>query len=175
MYHKQKQVIVTKAPDPEGRRTLADVLKNFNLPSLTSVGRLDYMSQGLLLLTNNGELARYLENPKNGVERVYLVRIRGRLTEQSIKRIERGILVDGFKYAPIKVSIRRQLGPTRHWLEMTLKEGRNREIKRILNHLNTSVTLITRIRFGPYSLGSLPSGSIVEVPLKIHSFLFESD
>jgi 23S rRNA pseudouridine2605 synthase len=135
------------------------------LPRVVSIGRLDINSEGLLLLTTDGELARTMEHPDNGWIRRYRVRIHGRPTADAFKKLERGVTIDGVRYGPIKVEIDRQQGANA-WLTMSLTEGKNREIRRVLAHLGYEVSRLMRTAYGPFQLGGLKLGEIREIPGK---------
>ncbi len=136
------------------------------LPRVVSVGRLDLNSEGLLLLTNDGELARRLELPATGWLRRYKVRVHGIVDEARLKTLAGGITIEGVDYGPIRASFERQQG-SNAWLEMGLREGRNREVRRVLEHLGYTVTRLIRLSYGPFQLGVLPRGEVEEVPGKV--------
>jgi 23S rRNA pseudouridine2605 synthase len=160
-YHKPAG-LVTTASDPEGRPTVFATLPK-DLPRLISVGRLDINTEGLLLLTNDGELARFLEHPAQGLSRTYRVRAHGSPDETAVTTLARGLTIDGIRYRPIHATLERRQGGN-CWLTMTLNEGKNREIKIILEHLGLQVTRLIRIGYGPFELGNLPPGTVDEVP-----------
>jgi 23S rRNA pseudouridine2605 synthase len=157
--------IVTAARDPEGRPTIYDRLPK-DLPRLMPVGRLDLTSEGLLLLTNDGELKRRLELPTTGWQRRYRVRVHGKIDETALARLKSGITVDGFRYGPIEARIDRVRGANA-WLMVALREGKNREIRRVLEHFGWTVNRLIRVSFGPFQLGKLPSGEVEEVVGKV--------
>ena len=162
-FHKPRGVITTHY-DPEGRPTLFEILPP-NLPDhIISVGRLDLMSEGLILLTNDGEFARKLEHPSSNVQRTYRVRVYGDLGEQDYGRLRNGISFDGIDYGPVSVEIKTHKRPE-HWVEMTLHEGKNREIRRIVDHLGGRVTRLVRTSYGPFHLGKLEEGELREIDL----------
>ena len=163
-YHKPTGVL-TAARDPEGRPTIYDRLPE-DLPRLMPVGRLDMGSEGLLLLTNDGELKRRLELPATGWLRRYRVRVHGSIDESKLKALERGIAIDGFSYGPIQVTLDRIQG-SNAWLTVALREGKNREIRRVLEHFGWPVNRLIRLSFGPFQLGKLAVGEIEEVPSKV--------
>jgi 23S rRNA pseudouridine2605 synthase len=163
-YHKPAGVL-TAARDPEGRPTIYDRLPE-ELPRLMPIGRLDMSSEGLLLLTNDGELKRRLELPATGWLRRYRVRVHGRIDESRLEALKDGIALDGFQYGPIQAKLDRVQG-SNAWLTVALREGKNREIRRVLEHFGWPVSRLIRLSFGPFQLGGLAAGSIEEVPAKV--------
>jgi 23S rRNA pseudouridine2605 synthase len=161
LFHKPAGCLTT-ARDPKGRKTIYDVLPA-ELPRLQPVGRLDMNTEGLLLLTTDGELKRTLELPINAVERRYRVRVYGRIEQATLEGLAEGITVEGVRYGPIIADLERRTG-SNAWLVMTLTEGKNREIRRVLEHLGVQVTRLIRVAYGPYSLEGSEPGQIVEVP-----------
>lgn len=153
---------LTAARDPAGRRTIYDVLPR-NLPRLLPVGRLDMNTEGLLLLTTDGELKRALELPVNAVKRRYRVRAFGDITQTMLEDLIEGITIDGVRYGSIDADLERRTGHNA-WLSMTLTEGKNREIRRVLEHLGVQVTRLIRVAYGPYELADLPPGHVDELP-----------
>lgn len=164
LYHKPTGLITTHK-DEKGRPTVFDNLP-LGLPRVISVGRLDLNSEGLLLLTNNGELSRKLELPDNGWLRRYKVRVHGLPTKQQIATLAQGCTVDGVQYAPMKVEIESSQG-SNSWLIVTLSEGKNREIRRVLKSIGLEVSRLIRLSYGPFQLGSLRKGEVKEVPGKV--------
>ena len=162
-FHKPRGVLTTHR-DPEGRPTVFDGLPKA-LGRLISVGRLDYNSEGLLLLTNDGGLARRLELPSGGWVRRYRVRAFGKVDEKRLEALAAGITIDGVNYGPIQCGIESQRGDN-SWLALSLKEGKNREIRRVMEHLGLTVNRLIRIGFGPFALGRLAPGAIEQVPAK---------
>ena len=158
--HKPRGLITTHR-DPQGRPTVFDGLPA-ELPRVVSVGRLDLNAEGLLLLTNDGALARRLALPANGWRRRYRVRAFGRVGGAALAGLGHGLNVGGIAYGPIEAEIERQT-PSHVWLRMTLTEGKNREIRRVLGHLGLEVSRIIRTHFGPYALGRLRPGAVAEV------------
>ncbi len=161
-FHKPDRCI-TAARDPEGRRTIYDVLPA-DLPRLMPIGRLDWNSEGLLLLTNDGELKRHLELPATAWIRRYRVRAFGDPPDAAtIARLAKGIEIDGVRYDGIETAIDRRQGGN-VWLTMALREGKNREIRRVLSHLGLEVNRLIRVSYGAFQLGQLVPGAIEEVP-----------
>lgn len=163
-YHKPRG-LVTTAKDPEGRPTVFENLPK-DLPRVISVGRLDLNSEGLLLLTNDGELARKLELPATGWVRRYRVRVNGRIDPASLARLAEGIEVEGVRYGSIEAILDRQQGGNA-WLTMSLTEGKNREIRKVCAFFGWTVSRLIRLSYGPFQLGHLERGEIEEVPGKV--------
>lgn len=163
-YHKPAG-LVTTSRDPQGRPTVFERLPP-ELPRVVSVGRLDLASEGLLLLTNDGELARRLELPATGWLRRYRVRVRGRVDAKRLAALADGIEIDGVRYGPIRAALDRQLA-TNAWLTMALAEGKNREVRRVCEHLGWPVQRLIRVGYGPFQLGDLAPGAVAEVPSRI--------
>jgi 23S rRNA pseudouridine2605 synthase len=162
-YHKPDGLVTTYR-DPQGRPTVFDSLPAA-LPRVISIGRLDLNSEGLLLLTNDGALARHLELPSTGWLRRYRVRVYGRVDAKALAPLADGIVLDGAKTGPIEARLERQQGANA-WLTMALREGRNREVRRICEALGWKVSRLIRIAYGPFQLGNLPPGAVAEVPQK---------
>jgi 23S rRNA pseudouridine2605 synthase len=160
--------LVTTDRDPEGRRTVfAYVAERFpELPRLISIGRLDINTEGLLLLTNDGGLARVLELPATGWIRRYRVRANGETDEAALGQLRRGVTVDGVRYAPAEVTLDRAQGAN-VWLTLGLREGKNREVKRLLEHIGLQVNRLIRLSFGPFQLGNLEDGAVEEVNTRV--------
>lgn len=163
-YHKPSGLVTTHR-DERGRRTVFAALPA-GLPRLVSVGRLDLNSEGLLLLTNDGALARRLELPATGWVRRYRVRVHGAVEPERLATLARGVTIDGVAYGPIRATLDRQQGANA-WLTLSLHEGRNREVRRVLDHLGYPVTRLIRVAYGPFQLGHLARGAIDEVPQKV--------
>ena len=163
-YHKPRG-LVTTVRDPQGRPTVFANLPA-DLPRLVSVGRLDLDSEGLLLLTNDGELKRRLELPATGWTRRYRVRVHGTVDAERLAALAKGISIDGVTYGPVRAALDRQQGGNA-WITMGLTEGKNREVRRICEHLGWPVSRLIRIAYGPFQLGTLGSGGIEEVPAKV--------
>jgi 23S rRNA pseudouridine2605 synthase len=163
-FHKRDGLMTTHK-DPEGRPTVFEKLPK-DMPRVVSVGRLDLNSEGLLLLTNDGALARQLELPSNGWIRRYRVRVHGDIEPKALAALANGVVIDGTRYAGIEAGLDSRKG-TNAWLTVSLKEGRNREIRKVMAHLNLSVTRLIRIAYGPFQLGNLERGAIAEVPPKV--------
>ncbi|MBV8936698.1 MAG: rRNA pseudouridine synthase [Alphaproteobacteria bacterium] len=157
--------LVTSHRDEKGRPTVFDALPK-DLPRLISVGRLDLNSEGLLLLTNDGELARRLELPSTGWLRRYKVRVHGEIEPEGLAALERGVTVDGIAYGPVRAGLERQQG-SNAWIGIALREGKNREVRRVVEHLGLQVTRLIRLSFGPFQLGNLARGAVAEVPKKV--------
>lgn len=163
-YHKAAG-LVTSHKDPQGRPTVFDKMPE-GMPRVISVGRLDLNSEGLLLLTNDGELARRLELPATGWARRYRVRVHGAPTAEKLAELEKGVTVEGVAYGSIKAVLDRQQG-SNAWLTVSLKEGKNREIRRVMEFLGWSVTRLIRIAYGPFQLGLLDPGEAEEIPARV--------
>ncbi|MDB3931031.1 rRNA pseudouridine synthase [Paracoccaceae bacterium] len=172
MYHKPVGLIST-SKDEKNRPTIFDKLPN-EMPRVLSIGRLDLNSEGLLLLTNDGELKRRLELPSTGWLRSYRVRVKGRLNENMLEPLRRGISVNGTQFKPMQVSFDRQTGANA-WLSIGLREGKNREIRKALSLLGLSVNRLIRISFGDFELGKLKKGEIEEVRSSIVKTLFKKE
>jgi 23S rRNA pseudouridine2605 synthase len=160
LYHKPRGLITTHN-DPQGRPTIFARLPN-HLPRLISVGRLDFNTEGLLLLTNDGALARVLELPTTGWLRRYRVRAHGAVTQPQLDALSKGITISGIHYGPIDAALDRVQG-SNLWLTFAIREGKNREVRNVLGHLGLTVTRLIRISFGPFQLGELTEGAIEEV------------
>ena len=164
--HKPKGYLST-SKDAMGRKTIFELIDS-KLNHLMIIGRLDYNSEGLMILTNNGDLKRYLELPKNRVERVYEVAIRGHLTKSNLSMIKKGLSLDGLNYQPIATRVL-QSNSSHSWIEMVLTEGKNREIRKILASFELSVIRLIRKRFGPFNLDNLKTGKSIKLKLEDYS------
>jgi 23S rRNA pseudouridine2605 synthase len=163
-FHKPAGTITT-AKDPQGRPTVFEKLPK-EMPRVVTVGRLDFTTEGLLLLTNDGELARHLELPKNAWLRHYRVRVHGAVDENRLAGLAKGVTISGIYYEPIKAVLEKQQG-SNAWIDVSIKEGKNREIRKVMEHLGLQVTRLIRTAFGPFQLGKLEKGLVEEVPPRI--------
>jgi 23S rRNA pseudouridine2605 synthase len=179
-YHKPAG-LVTSHNDPQGRPTVFDALPN-GLPRVISVGRLDLNTEGLLLLTNDGELSRALELPSTELVRQYRARARGRVTQTQLDGLKDGVTVDGVRYGPIEATLDKAKekaegdgkGPANLWISVAITEGKNREVRKVLESLGLTVNRLIRLAYGPFQLGTLPVGSVEEVgPRVIRELLAE--
>jgi 23S rRNA pseudouridine2605 synthase len=159
-FHKPAGLLTTER-DPKGRPTIYDRLPK-GLPRLMPVGRLDMNTEGLLLLTTDGGLKRRLELPATGVERTYRARAFGEIGQERLERLIEGIEIDGVRYGPIDANLERRTGRNQ-WIELKLREGRNREVRRVLEHLGLKVSRLIRTAYGPFPLADLPAGAVEEV------------
>ena len=164
LYHKPLG-LVTTTRDEQGRTTIFDELPP-ELPRVMSVGRLDLNSEGLLLLTNDGDLKRKLELPSTGWLRKYRVRVNGRPKETTFDTLRKGIVIEGKKFQPMEITLDRQQGANA-WLTVGLREGKNREIRRAMEAVGLSVNRLLRVSYGPFQLGNLKSGDVEEVRRKV--------
>ncbi len=159
--------IINTSKDTYNRKTIFDLLPK-KLKNLISVGRLDINSEGLLLLTNNGELSRYFELPKNSFRRQYRVRVQGIVDKNKLSILKKGIKIKNFNYKPIIADLERQ-SKTNAWIKMTITEGKNREIRKICSHFGWRVNRLIRIKYGEFSIGNLKPGEIKEI--KKHTYI----
>jgi 23S rRNA pseudouridine2605 synthase len=164
LYHKPLGLLTAHA-DPQGRPTIFARLPR-HLPRLISVGRLDFNTEGLLLLTNDGALARVLELPATGWLRRYRVRAHGSVTQRQLDALRAGVTVDGIHYGPVEANLDRVQG-SNLWLTFAIREGKNREVRNVLGHLGLAVTRLIRVSFGPFQLGELADGAIEEVRTRV--------
>jgi 23S rRNA pseudouridine2605 synthase len=172
-YHKPAGVITT-ARDPKNRPTVFEKMPP-EMPRVVSVGRLDFNTEGLLLLTNDGGLARHLELPANAWLRRYHLRVHGRPDPAKLAALAKGLVISGIRYEPIKVEMetekrkpgdaeKNKRAPANVWLTISIREGKNREVRKVMEHIGLEVTRLIRTGFGPFPLGKLPRGAIEEVP-----------
>tara|TARA_B100000678_G_C18215066_1_gene504977 strand:+ start:123 stop:881 length:759 start_codon:yes stop_codon:yes gene_type:complete len=163
-FHKP-QGLITAERDPAGRPTIYDALRNAlpkSAPRVMPIGRLDFNTEGLLLLTNDGGFKRLLELPSNAVERTYRARAHGEVSQAQLESLIEGITIDGVNYGRIDANLERRTGANQ-WIELTITEGKNREVRRVLEHLGLKVNRLVRTAFGPFMLGDLPRGQAVEI------------
>jgi 23S rRNA pseudouridine2605 synthase len=160
LFHKPTGFLTTER-DPAGRPTIYDILPD-DLPRLMPIGRLDMNTEGLLLLTTDGEFKREMELPSTGVPRTYRARAFGEVSQQQLEDLFDGIEIDGIQYGPIEANLERRTGRNQ-WIEMTLTEGKNREVRRVLEHFELKVNRLIRTSYGPFELGELPGGAVEEV------------
>ena len=164
LYHKPRGLMTTHA-DPQGRPTIFHRLPA-NLPRLISIGRLDFNTEGLLLLTNDGALARVLELPSTGWLRRYRVRAHGSVTQAQLEELRKGVTISGIHYGAIEASVERVQG-SNIWLSFAIREGKNREVRTVLGHLGLDVTRLIRVSFGPFQLAALAEGTVEEVKTRV--------
>jgi len=163
-YHKPSGLVTTHK-DPQGRPTVFSNLPK-SLPRVVSIGRLDFNSEGLLLLTNDGDLARKLELPAGGWVRKYRARLFGKVAQTDLDKLSLGITIDGVKYGPVIADLERSKG-VYSWALVSLKEGKNREVKRVMERIGLKVARLIRVQFGPFHLGHLEPGQVEEIPAKL--------
>jgi 23S rRNA pseudouridine2605 synthase len=163
-YHKPSGLVTTHK-DPQGRPTVFANLPK-GMPRVVSVGRLDFNSEGLLLLTNDGDLARRLELPASGWTRRYRARLFGKIAQTDLDKLATGITIDGVKYGPVIADLERSKG-VYSWALVSLKEGKNREVKRVMERIGVKVARLIRVQFGPFHLGHLDPGQTEEIPAKL--------
>lgn len=156
---------MTTARDEQGRKTIFETLPE-DMPRVLNIGRLDLNSEGLLLLTNDGGIKRQLELPSTGWLRKYRVRVNGRPSDSDFDTLRKGVTIDGERFQPMEVSLDRQQGANA-WLTVGIREGRNREIRRAMEHVGLSVNRLIRVSYGPFQLGKLKAGEVEEVRRKI--------
>ena len=162
LYHKPVGLI-TSHKDPEGRETVFSSLPK-DFPKVISIGRLDLQSSGLLLLTNSGDFSRFMELPKNKLARIYKVRVFGKLNLDDLKQLEQGCTISGIQYGKLAIELLTS-SRNNHWLKITLCEGKNREVRNLLNSINLSVTKLRRIQYGPFYLGKLTPGEVTQTSI----------
>ncbi len=157
--------LITAERDPRGRPTIYTALRNAlpqGAPRLMPVGRLDFNTEGLLLLTNDGELKRAMELPSSGIPRTYRARTFGEISQAQLEELIEGITIDGVRYGRIDANMERRTGRNQ-WVEMTITEGKNREVRRVLEHFGLEVSRLIRIAYGPFELLDLPRGAAIEI------------
>ena len=157
--------LITAERDPRGRPTIYDALRNAlpkDAPRVMPIGRLDFNTEGLLLLTNDGGFKRLLELPANAVERTYRARAHGEVSQAQLESLIEGVTIDGVHYGRIDANLERRTGANQ-WIELTITEGKNREVRRVLEHLGLKVNRLIRTAYGPFTLGEMPVGAIEEV------------
>lgn len=160
LFHKPSGLLTTER-DPKGRPTIYDKLPK-GLPRVMPVGRLDLNTEGLLLLTTDGEFKRQLELPRTGVVRSYRARAYGNVTQAQLEDLIEGVEIEGVRYGSIDANLERRTGANT-WIEMKLAEGKNREVRRVLEYLGLKVSRLIRTSYGPFALGELPIGAVDEV------------
>lgn len=159
-YHKPDGLVTTHK-DPQGRRTVFEALEG-RLPRVISVGRLDLTTEGLLLLTNSGDLSRRLELPSTGWTRRYRVRAYGRVTQRQLDNLKDGVEIDGVQYGPVRAKLDQQQGGN-VWITLSINEGKNREVRNLMRYLDLHVNRLIRTAYGPFQLGKLPKDAIDEI------------
>ncbi|WP_417624525.1 pseudouridine synthase [Paremcibacter congregatus] len=164
LYHKPAGRVTTYF-DPDGRPTVFEALPA-NMPRVLSVGRLDLNTEGLLLLTNDGELSRWLELPSTGWLRTYKVRCHGYFDRDRLAEIRRGLTIDDVKYRGVKIDINESREKSNLWLTIAIREGKNREVRKLLEYIGLQVTRLIRLSYGPFELKEMARGTILEVPTK---------
>jgi len=164
LYHKPRGLVTTTA-DPQGRLTIFGALPK-HLPRLISIGRLDLSTEGLLLLTNDGGLARALELPSTAWLRRYRVRAHGKVTQEQLDALREGVTVDGINYGPVEATLDREQ-TSNVWITFAIREGKNREVRNVLRHLGLHVARLIRVSFGPFQLADLAEGEVEEVPTRV--------
>ena len=166
LYNKPKGTVVSLTSDKKGVPTIFELLPK-NMPRVIAVGRLDINTEGLLLLTNNGELSNYISSPKTAWTRHYRVRVHGKLNKDRFEDLSKhGPIINGIKYKPLKIKVEKEGESANSWLQVSITEGKNREVKNIMGDLGLTVTRLIRTGFGPFHLGKLESGMLKEIPMK---------
>ncbi|MEM9469039.1 MAG: pseudouridine synthase [Pseudomonadota bacterium] len=163
LYHKPAGLVTTHK-DEKDRKTIFDSFPQ-GLPRLISVGRLDMNTEGLLLLTNDGALSRYLELPETGLKRTYRVRVHGKVIPEKLSQLKKSVRIDGVRYGSIdaKLEPKKEHQGANSWIEVSLKEGKNREVRKVMDHIGLTVNRLIRTSYGPFHLGNLERGVILEV------------
>lgn len=174
MLNKPLDILVTTF-DKQGRPTIFELpaLQNPSLPRLMNVGRLDVNSEGLLLLSSDGPLAQAMMHPSTALERIYRVRVHGRLKDEDIKRLAQGVKVEGVVYRGVKITQDREPTGKNTWYTVVLTEGKNREIRKLMEHFGCIVNRLIRTQYGPFNLGNLSAGQLGEIPQKHVQILIE--
>lgn len=162
-YHKPDGLVTTHK-DPQGRRTVFDAVAD-RLPRVISVGRLDLTTEGLLLMTNSGDLSRRLELPSTGWTRRYRVRAYGKVNQRQLDNLQDGVEIDGVSYGPIRAKLDQYQGGN-VWITLSINEGKNREVRNVMRHLDLHVNRLIRTAYGPFQLGKLAKGAVEEIPGK---------
>jgi 23S rRNA pseudouridine2605 synthase len=160
LFHKPAGVLTAEF-DPKGRRTIYDVLPK-GLPRIIPIGRLDLNTEGLLLMTTDGELKRQMELPSTGVERSYRARAYGNVSQEQLEELMMGVEIEGIRYGSINANLERRTGRN-VWIEMRLSEGKNREVRRVLEYLDLKVSRLIRTAYGPFVLADMPVGEVAEI------------
>ena len=163
-FHKPKGLLTTNQ-DPEGRETVFQKLPA-DLPRVIAVGRLDLNTEGLLLLTNDGDLARHLELPSTGWRRRYRLRVHGAVDEAALTRLANGVRIEGIVYGAIEARLDSRKGGNA-WLSLSLREGKNREVRQVMENMGLQVTRLIRLSYGPFQLGDLSKGAVSAIPRRI--------
>jgi 23S rRNA pseudouridine2605 synthase len=165
IYHKPTGRLTTYH-DPEGRPTIFEALPA-NIPRVIAIGRLDLNTEGLLLLTNDGELARWLELPSTGWIRTYRVRVNGRFHHKRLEEISKGVTIEGINYRSVDIKLDERKEGVNQWMTVSITEGKNREVRKLLEYAGMTVTRLIRVSYGPFELGKLQRGSVEEVTLRL--------
>lgn len=160
LFHKPEGLVTTNR-DEKGRKTIFDALPK-EIGRVVTVGRLDLNTEGLLLLTNDGELSRYLELPATGWVRKYRVRAHGRVSQERLDKLKDGMKYEGVKYGPIDAKLESSQG-SNTWIEVSLTEGKNREVRNVMEALGLQVNRLIRLSYGPFQLGQMPKGAVLEI------------
>lgn len=164
LFHKPAGLL-TATKDPRGRPTIFDVMPR-TMPRVISVGRLDMNTEGLILLTNDGEIKRYLELPSTGWVRKYRARVHGTVNVERLERMKKGMTVNGIKYGPVHAKLEKAQQSANSWVQVSLTEGKNREVRNLMKAIHLDVNRLIRTSYGPFQLGKLAKGAIIEVKTK---------